>query len=97
MSESLQPHGLEFTRLLCPWDYPGKHTGVGFHFLLQEIFPTQGLNPGLLHCKQMLSHLSHQGSPIFREGCKSPNQKWEGYLLGSKQAGPLAGKVSCYW
>ena len=35
-------------RLLCPWDFPGKNTGVGYHFLLQGIFPTQGLNPGLL-------------------------------------------------
>ena len=43
----------------CPWDFPGKNTGVGCHFLLQEIFPTQGLNPGLLHFKQMLHHLNH--------------------------------------
>ena len=43
-------------------DFPGKNTGVGCHFLLQEIFPTQGLNPGLLHCRQMLHCLSHQGS-----------------------------------
>ena len=42
------------TRLLRPWDSPGKNTGVGCHFLLQGIFPTQGLNPGLPHCKQML-------------------------------------------
>ena len=38
--------------LLCPWDFPGKSTGVGCHFLLQRIFPTQGLNLGLPHCKQ---------------------------------------------
>ena len=42
------------TRLLCPWDFPGKSTGVGCHSLLQGIFPTQGLNPRLLHCRQML-------------------------------------------
>ena len=54
MSNSLQPRGLKPTRLLCPWDSPGKNTGVGCHFLLQGIFPTQGLNPGLPHCKQML-------------------------------------------
>ena len=42
------------TRLLRQWDFPGKNTGVGCHFLLQEIFPTQGLNPGLLHCRQRL-------------------------------------------
>ena len=41
--------------------FPGKNTGVGRHFLLQEIFLTQGLNPGLPHCRQMLYHLSHQG------------------------------------
>ena len=49
------------TRLLCPWDFLGKSTGVGCHFLLQGIFPTQGSNPGLLHCRQTLYRLSHQG------------------------------------
>ena len=42
---------------------PGKNTGVGCFALLQGIFPTQGLNPGLLHCRQILYCLSHQGSP----------------------------------
>ena len=50
-------------RLPRPWDFPGKNTGVGSHFLLQEIFPTQGLNLGLPHYRQKLYHLSHQGSP----------------------------------
>ena len=54
VSGSLQPHGLLPTGLLCPWDFPGKNTGVGCHALLQGIFPTQGLNPGLLHCRQTL-------------------------------------------
>ena len=44
-------------------DSPGKNTGVGYHALLQGIFPTQGLNPGLPYCRQILYHLSHQGSP----------------------------------
>ena len=44
-------------------DSPGKNTGVGCHALLQGIFPTQGSNPGLLHCRQILYHLSHQGNP----------------------------------
>ena len=57
---SLRPHGP--IRLLWPWDFPGKNTGVGCHFLLQGIFPTQGSNPGLLNCRQMFYHLSHQGS-----------------------------------
>ena len=58
-------HGLQPTRLLRPWDFPGKNTGVGCHFLLQEIFPTQGLNPSLPHCWLTLYLLSHQGSPEF--------------------------------
>ena len=41
------------TRLLCLWDFPGKCTGVGCHFLFQGIFPTQRSNPGLLYCRQM--------------------------------------------
>ena len=67
VSDSLRPHGLQPTRLLHPWDFPGKNTGVGCHFLLQEIFLIQGLNPGLLHCRQMLYHLSRQRSTITRE------------------------------
>ena len=63
VSNSLRPHGLQSTRILCPWDFPGKNIGVGCHFLLQEIFPTQGLNSGLPHCRQTLYHLNHQGSP----------------------------------
>ena len=43
-----------------PWGFPGKNTGVGCHSLLQGIFLTQGLNPGLLPCRQILYHLSHQ-------------------------------------
>ena len=61
---SLQPHGLYLTRLLCPWNSPGKNTGVGCHSLLHGIFLTQESNPGLLHSRQILYHLSHQGSPI---------------------------------
>ena len=51
------------TRLLHPWDFLGKGTGVGCDFLLQGNFPTQGLNPGLPHCGQTLYRLSHQRSP----------------------------------
>ena len=46
-------------------DSPGKNTGVSCHALLQGILPTQGLNPGLPHCRQILYHLSHQRSPIW--------------------------------
>ena len=64
VSDSLQPHGLQPTGLLHPGDSPGKNTGVGCHFLLQGILLTQGSNPGLLHCRQTLHHLSRQGSPV---------------------------------
>ena len=58
---SLWPHGLSPT-LLCPWNSPGKNTGVGSHSLPQGIFPTQGSNLGLLHCRPILDCLSHQRS-----------------------------------
>ena len=64
MSDLLRSHGLEFTRLLCLWDSPGKNAGMGSHSLLQVIFLMQGLNRGLLHCRQILYHLSYQGSPF---------------------------------
>ena len=57
-SDSLRPHGL-----YSPWNSLGQNIGVGRCSLLQGIFPTQGSNPGVLHCKQMLYQLSHQGSP----------------------------------
>ena len=60
VSNSLRPHGPQSARLLCPWDTPGKNIAVGCHALPQGIFPTQRLNPGLLHCRQILYCLSHQ-------------------------------------
>ena len=59
---SSQPHGL-----YSPWNFPGQNTGVGSHSFLQGIFSTQGSNPGLLHCSQILHQLSHQGSPRVPE------------------------------
>ena len=52
-------------RLLCPWDCPGKNIGVDCHSLLQGIFPIQGLNPSLLHSRQILYPLSHLGSLMW--------------------------------
>ena len=54
------PHGLGPARLLCPRNSPGKNTEVGCHSLLQGILLTQGLNTSVLHCRQILYHLSHQ-------------------------------------
>ena len=70
MSDSLQPCGLLPTRLLCPWDSPGKNTRVGCHSILQGIFPTQGSNLGLPHCRQILYYLSHRVSLIYENTAK---------------------------
>ena len=61
MSRSMWPRGLKPARLLCPWNSPGKNTGVGCHALLQGISPTQGLKPDVPYCRQILYSLSHQG------------------------------------
>ena len=63
MSNSLWPPGLWPTRLLCPWDSPGKNTGVGCHALLQGIFSAQGANLHVLHCRWILYPMSYLGSP----------------------------------
>ena len=67
VSHSLQPHGLH-----SPWNSPGKNTGVGSLSLLQGIFPTQGLNPGLPHCRQILYQLNHKWSPRILEWVAHP-------------------------
>ena len=75
MSDSLQPHGL-----YSPRNSPGQNTGVGSLSLLQGIFPTQGSNPGLPHCKWILSQLSHKGSPRILE--------WVAYPFSSGSSRP---------
>ena len=62
MSSSLQTHGQ-----CSPTDSPGQNTGMSSHSLLQRIFSTQGSNPGLPHCRQILYQLSHYGSPRMLE------------------------------
>ena len=62
--DSLGPHGLHPTRLLSPWDFSGKNTWVACRSLFQGIFQTQGFNPSLSHCGQILYHVSHQQSPL---------------------------------
>ena len=69
MSNSLQPHGLFLNSL-------SQNTGVGNLFLLQGIFSTQGSNPGLPHCTQILYQLSHKGSPILTESASKILWRW---------------------
>ena len=72
---SLQHHGL-----YSPWNFPDQNTGVGTLSLLQGIFPTQGSNPGLLHCRRILYQLSHKGSPRILE--------WVAYPFSSRSFWP---------
>ena len=65
VSDSLRPHGLKPTVLLCPWNSPGKLTGAGCAFLLHGIFPTQGSNPCLLSCRWLLVHWATREAPHF--------------------------------
>ena len=90
-------HSVVPSSLWLPWtvahqaplsigDSPGKNTGVGLHALLQGFFPTQVSNPGLLHCKQVLYRLSHQGSPRILEWVAYPfsrRSSWPGIKPGS--------------
>ena len=66
VSDSLWPHELYPTRLLHSWNFSGKSTGVGCHFLLRRIFPTQVSNKGLPHCKQMLLPSEPPGKLIWK-------------------------------
>ena len=63
MSDSVQAYGLQPTRLFCTWDSPDKSTRASCHALLQGIFPIQGSNLGLLHCRQILYHRATREAP----------------------------------
>ena len=72
-SDSLQSHGL-----YSPWDSLGHNTGVGSLSLLQQIFPTQELNWGLLHCRRILHQLSYEGSlPLYILCCFTKSFSFE--------------------
>ena len=84
MSDSLWPHGL-----YSPWNSPGQNPGVGRLSRLQGIFPTQGSNSGLLHCRWMPYQLSHKGSPRILE--------WVAYPFSSRSSRPRNWTgVSCF-
>ena len=67
-------------RLYITWNFPGQNTGVGSSSLFQGIFPTQGTNPGLPHCRWIFYQLSHQGSPGILE--------WVAYPVSSRSSWP---------
>ena len=88
MSNSLRPHGL-----YSPWNSAGQNTGVGSHSLLQRIFPTQGSNPGLPHCRGILFQLAEPPGKPKNTGVGSPpllqriflTQELNGHLLNYRQ------------
>ena len=78
-------------------DSPGKNTEVGFHALLQGIFPTQGSNPVFPHCKQILYHLSHQGPPIILEWVAYPLSRGSSWPRNWSGVFCMAGRFFTSW
>ena len=64
-------------RLLCPWDSPGKNSGVGGHSFLQEIFQIQGSNPYLVHCRQTLPFEPPGKTELYLQGDVSAEVSWD--------------------
>ena len=91
-SNSLQLHGR-----YSPWNSSGQNTGVGSLSLLQGIFPTQGLNPGLLHCRLILYQLSHKGSPIIPEWVAYPFSRGSSRPRNRTQVSCIAGGSFTNW
>jgi len=88
MSNSLRPHGL-----FSPWNSPGQNTGGGSLSLLQGIFPTQELNPGLLHCRWLLYQLNHKGSPRILECVAYPFSRGSSWLRNQTRISCIAGDL----
>ena len=95
MSDSLLSHVLPL--LLCPWGLSRQENWVPCHALLQGIFPTQGLNPGLLHCRWILYYLSHQGSPWILEWLAYPFSKGSSGCRNWTGVSCLAGRFFTSW
>ena len=92
VSNSLWPHGL-----YSPWNSPGQNTGVGCLSLFQGIFPTQGSNPGLPHCKWILYQLSHQGSPRIMEWVAYPFSRGSSRPRNQTRESCIAGGFFTSW
>ena len=92
VSDSLWPHGL-----YSPWNSPGHNTGMGSLSLLQGIFPTQGSNPGLPHCKKILYQLSHQGSPRILEWVAYPLSRGSSWPRNWTGVSHIAGRFFTNW
>ena len=83
--------------LYNPWNSPGQNTGVGNLSLLQGIFPTQGSNPGLLHCRRILYQLRHKGSPRMLEWVAYPFSNGSSWPRNWTRASCIAGGFFTNW
>ena len=82
---------------LWPWNSPGQNTGVGSLSLLQGIFPTQGSNPGLPHCRWILYQLSHRGNPRILEWVAFPFSKGSSPPRDPTGVSCIAGRFFTSW
>jgi len=82
---------------ISSWNSPGQNTGVGKLSLLQGIFPTQGLNPGLLHCRQIFYQLSHKGSPRILEWVSYPFSSGSSQPRNQTMVSCIAGGFFTNW
>ena len=92
ISDSLWPHGL-----YRPWNTPGQNTGVGTLSLFQGIFQTQGSNPDLPHCRQILYQLSHKGSPRILEWVTDPFSGGSSQPRNQTRVSCIAGEFFTNW
>ena len=92
MSDSLRPHGL-----YSPWNSPGQNTRVGSRSLLQGIFPTQGSNPGLLHCRWILYQLNHKGSSRILEWVAYPFSSGSSWPRNRTRISCISGRFFTNW
>ena len=92
MSDSLQPHGL-----YSAWNSPRQNTGVDSLSLLQGIFPSQGSNPGLPHCRQTLYQLSHKGNPRILDWVAYPFSNRSSQARNRTRVSCIAGRFFTNW
>ena len=103
VSDSVRPHRLSGVQLCDPmglyslWNPPGQDSGVGSLSLLPGIFPTQRSNPGLLHCRQILYQLSHQGSLRILEWVAFPFSRGSSWPRNQTGVSCIAGGFFTNW
>ena len=97
LSNSLRPNGERRLAGYSPWGFSRQEYWSGCCILLQGIFPTQRLNPGLPHCRQILYHLSHQGSPRMLEWVAYPFSRGSSRPRNWTEVSWIAGRFFTSW